>query len=190
MTFVPTPIPGVIIVEPRVFRDERGFFVETYRHREYAAGGIDAVFVQDNHSRSAKQTVRGLHAQIGRPQGKLVRAVEGRIFDVAVDIRRGSPHFRQWVGTWLSAEDFRQIYIPPGFAHGFAVTSEAAEIEYKCTDYYDPASEISVQWNDAELGIDWPADVLAAPVLSKKDLAARPLRELLDVLPWFDGRPR
>jgi dTDP-4-dehydrorhamnose 3,5-epimerase len=190
MTFVPTALPGVIIVEPRVIRDERGFFVETYRQREYAAGGIDALFVQDNHSRSARGTVRGLHAQVARPQGKLVRVIAGEVFDVAVDIRRGSPHFRRWVGTWLSAEDFRQIYIPPGFAHGFAVTSEAAEVEYKCTDYYDPASEITVQWNDPELGIDWPAEVLAAPTLSKKDRAAMPLREQMDCLPRLDGRPR
>ncbi len=190
MTFIATSIPGVIVIEPRVVRDARGFFVETYRQREYAGAGIPAVFVQDNHSRSGRGTVRGLHAQIARPQGKLVRAVEGEIFDVAVDIRRGSPHFRQWVGTRLSAEDFRQIYIPPGFAHGFAVTSDAAEVEYKCTDYYDPSSEISVQWNDPEVGIDWPADVVAAPILSKKDAAARPLRELMDLLPWLDGRPR
>jgi dTDP-4-dehydrorhamnose 3,5-epimerase len=187
MTFVTTSIPGVILIEPRVVRDKRGFFVETYRQREYAEAGIPAVFVQDNHSRSAKGTVRGLHAQIARPQGKLVRVVEGEIFDVAVDIRRGSPHFGRWVGTGLSAEDFRQIYIPPGFAHGFAVTSEAAEVEYKCTDYYDPASEISVQWNDPEVGIDWPASVLAAPTLSKRDAVAKPLRELMDLLPWFDG---
>jgi dTDP-4-dehydrorhamnose 3,5-epimerase len=190
VTFVATAIPGVIIVEPRVIRDERGFFVETYRQREYAAGGIDVLFVQDNHSRSRRGTVRGLHAQAARPQGKLIRVVEGEVFDVAVDIRRESSHFRQWVGTWLSAENFRQIYIPPGFAHGFAVTSEAAEVEYKCTDYYDPASEISVQWNDPELGIDWPAEVLAAPALSRKDRAAKPLRELMDALPGFDGRPR
>lgn len=188
MTFVPTSIPGVIVIEPRVIRDERGFFVETYRQREYAQAGIPAVFVQDNHSRSVKGTVRGLHAQIGRPQGKLVRVVAGAIFDVAADIRRGSPHFRQWVGTWLSAENFRQIYIPPGFAHGFAVTSEAAEVEYTCTDYYDPASEICVQWNDPELGIDWPAAVAAAPILSRKDAAAKPLRELMDVLPQFNTR--
>ena len=188
MTFVPTSIPGVIVVEPRVIRDERGFFVETYRQREYAEGGIGAAFVQDNHSRSARGTVRGLHAQIRRPQGKLVRVVEGEIFDVAVDIRRGSPHFGQWVGTWLSAANFRQIYVPPGFAHGFAVTSEAAEVEYKCTDYYDPAGEISVRWNDPELGIEWPPDVVAAPVLSRKDLAASLLRDLMDILPRFDGR--
>jgi dTDP-4-dehydrorhamnose 3,5-epimerase len=190
MTFLPTSIPGVILVEPRVIRDDRGFFLETYQQREYARGGIDAVFVQDNHSRSAKGTVRGLHAQVGTPQGKLVRVIQGRIFDVAVDIRRGSPHFRRWVGTWLSADDFRQIYIPPGFAHGFCVTSEAAEVEYKCTAFYDPATEISVQWNDPDLRIDWPFDELAAPVLSRKDAAAKPLRELMDSLPWFEEPAR
>jgi dTDP-4-dehydrorhamnose 3,5-epimerase len=190
MTFAPTSIPGIIVIEPRVIRDERGFFVETYRQREYAEAGIPAVFVQDNHSRSTKGTVRGLHAQIARPQGKLVRVVEGEIFDVAVDIRRGSPHFRRWVGMWLSAEGFRQIYIPPGFAHGFAVTSEAAEVEYKCTDYYDPTTEISVLWNDPELGIAWPPSVLGAPTLSRRDAAAKPLRELMDVLPWFGGQSR
>jgi dTDP-4-dehydrorhamnose 3,5-epimerase len=190
MNFIPTSIPGVIVIEPSVIRDERGFFLETYQQRAYADGGIHAVFVQDNHSRSAKGTVRGLHAQLGKPQGKLIRVIEGEIFDVALDIRRGSPHFRQWVGTWLSAEDFRQIYIPPGFAHGFCVTSEAAGVEYKCTDFYDPATEVCVQWNDPELSIGWPLDLLGAPMLSKKDIAAKPLREWTDALPWFDGRSR
>jgi len=186
MKCVPTDIPVVIIIEPQIFRDDRGFFLETFHREKYAAGGIDAVFVQDNHSRSAKGTVRGLHAQLRRPQGKLIRVIEGEVYDVAVDIRRGSPHFGQWVGAWLSAENFRQIYIPPGFAHGFCVTSEVAQVEYKCTDFYDPESEISIQWNDPELKINWPLEEIGAPALSKKDIAAKPLQQLMDVLPWFE----
>ena len=116
----------------------------------------------------------------------MIRAVEGEIYDVAVDIRRGSPHFGQWVGVWLSAENFRQVYIPPGFAHGFCVTSEIAQVEYKCTDFYDPEGEISVQWNDPDLKINWPLDEIHSPILSKKDIAAKPLRQLMDVLPWFE----
>ena len=188
MNFLSTDLPGVILVEPRVFRDERGYFLETYHRQKYAEGGIDVEFVQDNHSRSQIGTVRGLHAQLIHPQGKLVRAVEGEIFDVAVDIRRGSPHFGRWVGAQLSAENFHQLYIPPGFAHGFCVTSETAQVIYKCTDFYDPASEISVQWNDAEIGIDWPLGDSVAPVISKRDQAGQPLRALIDVLPWFEER--
>jgi dTDP-4-dehydrorhamnose 3,5-epimerase len=186
--FVPTDLPGVIIIEPQVFKDARGFFLETYHRKKYAEGGIDVTFIQDNHSRSTRGTVRGLHAQLRQPQGKLIRTIEGEIYDVALDIRRGSPNFGHWVGVWLSAENFRQIYIPPGFAHGFCVTSEVAQVEYKCTDFYDPASEISVQWNDPELRIDWPADTIVMPILSKKDLSAKPLRELMDVLPWYEER--
>jgi dTDP-4-dehydrorhamnose 3,5-epimerase len=192
MDFSRTDIPDVIIVEPRVFRDDRGFFLETFHRRKYAEGGIDVEFVQDNHSLSAKGTVRGLHAQLRHPQGKLLRAIQGEIFDVAVDIRRGSPHFGRWVGIRLSAENFRQLYVPPGFAHGFCVTSEVAQIEYKCTDFYDPASEIGVQWNDPELSIEWPITPGSPPILSPRDSAARPLREFMDVLPRFepggDGR--
>ncbi|HEX5082912.1 MAG TPA: dTDP-4-dehydrorhamnose 3,5-epimerase [Blastocatellia bacterium] len=186
MKFIATDIPGVIAIEPQVFRDERGFFLETYQRQKYQEAGIDAVFVQDNHSRSQRSSVRGLHAQLRRPQGKLVRVIEGEIYDVAVDIRRGSPHFGQWVGLWLSAENFRQLYVPPGFAHGFCVTSEVAQVMYKCTDFYDPAGEITVQWNDPELKINWPLEEIYAPILSKKDLAAKPLRQLMDVLPWFE----
>lgn len=188
MKFVPTDIPGVIVIEPQVFRDERGFFLESFHQQKYREGGIDASFAQDNHSKSVKGTLRGLHAQLRRPQGKLIRVIEGEIYDVAVDIRRGSPHFGQWVGVWLSAENFRQIYIPPGFAHGFCVTSEIAQVEYKCTDFYDPASEISVQWNDPELKINWPLEEIHSPILSKKDIAAKPLRQLMDVLPWFEEK--
>jgi dTDP-4-dehydrorhamnose 3,5-epimerase len=186
--FIPTELPGVIIVEPQVYRDERGFFLETYQREKYCAGGINAVFVQDNHSRSVRGTLRGLHAQLRRPQGKLIRVIEGEVFDVAVDIRRGSPHFGRWVGVWLSSENFRQIYVPPGFAHGFCVASEFAQVEYKCSDYYDPANEISVQWNDPEIGIQWPNDLVATPILSNKDIAGKPLRELMDVLPQFENQ--
>jgi dTDP-4-dehydrorhamnose 3,5-epimerase len=182
MNVTPTDLPGVVVIEPRVFRDERGFFLETFHRRKYAEAGIDVEFVQDNHSRSALGTIRGLHAQVTRPQGKLVRCVEGRIFDVAVDIRPDSPHFRQWVGAWLSDEDFRQVYVPPGFAHGFCVTSEVAQIEYKCTDFYDPTDEISVQWDDPELRVGWPLAGLPSIVLSARDRAAKPIRQIMDVL--------
>lgn len=188
MKFIPTDIPGVIVIEAQVFRDERGFFLESFHRKKYAEAGIDASFAQDNHSKSIKGTLRGLHTQLRHPQGKLIRVIEGEIYDVAVDIRRGSPHFGQWVAVWLSADNFRQIYIPPGFAHGFCVTSEVAQVEYKCTDFYDPESEISVQWNDPDLKISWPLEEIHSPILSKKDIAAKPLRQLMDVLPWFEER--
>jgi dTDP-4-dehydrorhamnose 3,5-epimerase len=171
---IETDLPGVLIVEPRVFRDPRGFFLETFHARRYEEAGIPAHFVQDNHSRSSRGTLRGLHTQILRPQGKLVRAVSGEMFDVAVDIRPDSPHFGRWVGVWLSGENFRQVWVPPGFAHGFCVTSETVDVEYKCTDFYDPADELSVAWNDPEIGVRWPVD---APLISAKDGAAPLLRE-------------
>jgi dTDP-4-dehydrorhamnose 3,5-epimerase len=186
MRFIATDIPGVIVIEPEIIRDERGFFLETYHQRNYREGGIDAAFIQDNHSRSQRGSIRGLHAQVRRPQAKLIRVIEGEIYDVAVDIRRGSPHFGQWVGVWLSAENFRQVYIPPGFAHGFCVTSEIAQVVYKCSDFYDPQGEISLQWNDPDLNINWPLEEIHSPILSKKDIAAKPLRRLMDVLPWFE----
>jgi dTDP-4-dehydrorhamnose 3,5-epimerase len=180
--FLPTEIPEVILIEPDVYRDPRGFFLETYHADKYRAGGITATFVQDNHSASVRDTVRGLHAQVRRPQGKLVRVVEGEIFDIALDIRRGSPTFSRWVGVTLSAESFRQCYIPPGFAHGFCVLSPRAQIEYKCTALYDPEDELTVRWNDPDLAIPWP---VASPVLSDKDAKAPLLRELTDRLPAF-----
>ncbi len=184
--FIPTALPGVILIEPQVFPDERGFFLETYQYEKYAKDGIDATFVQDNHSRSVRHTLRGLHAQLRRPQGKLIRVIEGEIFDVAVDVRRDSPTFGKWVGEYLSAENFRQIYVPPGFAHGFCVTSAVAQVEYKCTDYYDPTSEITVLWNEPTIGIEWPESLLQAePLLSKKDQQGKPLAELMEVLPRF-----
>lgn len=186
MKFARADIPDVIIIEPDVYRDGRGFFMETYNARRYREAGIEATFVQDNHSRSAGATVRGLHAQHRRPQGKLVRAVVGEILDVAVDIRKGSPTFGRWVGVHLSAASARQCYIPPGFAHGFCVTTEVAEIEYKCTDFYDPGGELHLLWNDPELAIAWP---VTAPVLSEKDRAGRPFRELYDLFPSYAASP-
>ena len=168
MKFIPTSLKEVILIEPDLHRDARGFFLESYRRDRYAAQGIAALFVQDNHSASQRGTLRGLHAQLRKPQGKLIRVVRGEIFDVAVDIRRGSPTYRQWVGMLLSAENFKQCYIPPGFAHGFYTLSETAEMEYKCTDYYDPGGELHLLWNDPDLGIDWG---LKDPILSPKDAA-------------------
>lgn len=168
MRLVATTLPGVVVIEPDVHRDGRGFFLETYRADKYRAAGIEAPFVQDNHSRSVERTVRGLHLQLRHPQGKLVRVIAGSIYDVAVDVRRGSPTFGSWFGVALSADNFLQCYVPPGFAHGFCVTSAVAEVEYKCTDVYDPASEIGIAWNDPALGIPWP---VADPILSARDQA-------------------
>jgi dTDP-4-dehydrorhamnose 3,5-epimerase len=175
----PTVLPGVLLVEPVVHLDARGSFVETYRADAFRAAGLDVSFVQDNQSVSTRGTLRGLHAQWRRPQGKLVRVVSGEIFDVAVDARPGSPHFGRWVGELLSGDNFRQLWVPPGFLHGFCVTSEVAVVEYKCTDFYDPGGEISVIWDDPDIGIAWP---LVEPVLSLKDAAAPRLREVADQL--------
>jgi len=167
-----TALPGVKIIEPRVFRDDRGFFLETWHLAKFADAGIDVQFVQDNHSRSRKDTLRGLHFQRRQPQGKLVRAVAGGIFDVAADVDPTSPHYGQWVGVLLSADNFRQIYVPPGYAHGFCVVSDVAEVEYKCTAFYDPADEGGVMWNDPRLSIEWPT---TAPILSARDQQHPPL---------------
>jgi dTDP-4-dehydrorhamnose 3,5-epimerase len=184
--FLPTKLPGVLIVEPVVHRDPRGFFLETYHAGKFREGGIEATFVQDNHSASTRGTLRGLHAQWRRPQGKLVRVLLGEIFDVAVDARRGSPTFGQWVGVTLSHENVRQLWVPAGFIHGFCVTSERAEVEYKCTDVYDPGGELGVIWNDPDIGIEWP---LRDPVLSAKDAAAPRLRDVGDKLvDWQPAR--
>lgn len=182
MRCVPTDLSEVLLIEPDVHRDERGFFLETYHARKYQTAGISGVFVQDNHSRSVRGTLRGLHAQRQRPQGKLIRVLQGEVFDVAVDIRRGSPTFRRWVGVRLSAENFRQIYVPPGFAHGFCVISDTAEVAYKCTELYDSSDEFGVRWNDPAIGIAWP---VSEPLLSDKDRAAPVLAELNHVLPVF-----
>jgi dTDP-4-dehydrorhamnose 3,5-epimerase len=183
--FIQTEIPGVVIIEPDVHRDPRGYFLETYHERKYAEGGIQGPFVQDNHSFSLRGTLRGLHAQRRRPQGKLVRAVEGEMFDVAVDIRRGSPTFSKWVGVTLSGENCRQLYVPPGFAHGFCVLSERVHVVYKCTDFYDREDEFGVAWNDPEIGIAWP---ITEPALSAKDAAAPRLAKIRESLPVF-GEP-
>lgn len=168
---VVTALPGVLILEPKVFGDARGFFFESFNAQDFAqATGCDATFVQDNHSRSAQGVLRGLHYQIQQPQGKLVRVTEGEVFDVAVDIRRASPHFGQWVGVHLSADNQRQIWVPPGFAHGFLVLSASADFLYKTTDYYAPAHERCIAWNDPSLGVDWP--IQAAPLLAAKDAQA------------------
>jgi dTDP-4-dehydrorhamnose 3,5-epimerase len=180
--FATTAIPGIIIVESDVYRDSRGYFLETYHADKYRAGGINGAFVQDNHSQSVGGTVRGLHLQLQRPQGKLIRVIEGEIYDVAVDVRRGSPTFGRWVAVTLSAQDFRQCYVPPGFAHGFCVTSAVAQVEYKCTDLYDPASEIGIAWNDPALAIPWP---VREPILSDRDRRYATLAELMDRLPTF-----
>jgi dTDP-4-dehydrorhamnose 3,5-epimerase len=168
---IPTALPGVLILEPKVFGDARGFFYESFNAQDFAkASGLEVTFVQDNHSRSAQGVLRGLHYQIQQPQGKLVRVTEGEVFDVAVDIRRSSPHFGQWVGVHLSADNKRQMWVPPGFAHGFVVLSASADFLYKTTDYYAPAYERCIAWNDPSLGIDWP--IQAPPLLAAKDAQA------------------
>ena len=184
MRVVSTGLPGVVVIEPEVFVDGRGFFLETYHGERYRQHGIEGPFVQDNHSRSVAGTVRGLHLQVRRPQGKLIRVIEGEVYDVAVDVRRGSPTFGRWVGVTLTADNFRQVYVPPGFAHGFAVVSPIAQVEYKCTDLYDPASEIGVAWNDAALAIAWP---VREPLLSPRDRSHPTLEDLTDQLPEWRG---
>ena len=174
MRILNTDLPGVLVLEPDVFRDPRGYFLETFHERKYRESGIAHSFVQDNQSRSTRGTLRGLHAQLRKPQGKLVRALQGEIFDVAVDIRPGSPTFGKWTGAKLS-DDFRQMFIPPGFAHGFCVLSAVAEVAYKCTDFYDRSDEIGLRWNDPAVGIAWP---IRDPLLSDKDAALPTLAEL------------
>jgi dTDP-4-dehydrorhamnose 3,5-epimerase len=181
---LPTSLPGVLIIEPDVHRDTRGFFLETYRVDRYRGHGIDTPFVQDNHSRSISGTLRGLHLQVGQPQAKLVRVISGAIFDVAVDVRRGSPTFGQWTGMHLSADNFRQCYIPGGFAHGFCVLSPVAEIEYKCSDIYNPAAEIGITWNDPDVAIAWP---VTEPLLSDRDRRHPRLAALGAQLPEYSG---
>lgn len=187
LTVYETPLPGLLVVEPVRHGDARGYFAETYRADRYAAAGIDAAFVQDNVSRSARGTLRGLHAQAPpHAQAKLVHVLCGEVFDVAVDLRRGSPTFGRWHGEYLSAETGRQMFVPAGFAHGFCVTSETALFAYKCSALYAPAAELSVAWDDPEIGIEWPVD---APRLSDRDRAAPRLAAVADALPFvFDGR--
>lgn len=178
----PTPLPGVLVLEPVRHGDARGYFAETFHAERYAAAGVAGPFVQDNVSRSGRGTLRGLHAQAPpHAQGKLVYVLDGAVFDVAVDLRRGSPTFGRWYGETLTAETGRQMYLPPGFAHGFVVTSETALFAYKCTDVYAPATEIAVAWDDPDLGIDWPVD---APRLSARDQAAPRWRDVAGTLPF------
>ena len=176
MIVTDTTLPGVKLIEPKVFGDDRGFFLESWNARAFAEAGIDERFVQDNHSRSARNVLRGLHYQIVEPQGKLVRVVDGAVFDVAVDVRRSSPHFGKWVGYELSAANKRMLWVPPGFAHGFVVLTDTADFLYKCTTLYAPAHERSIAWDDPAIGIDWPLHG-ATPLLSGKDAAAVTLAE-------------
>lgn len=175
MKVTPTAIPDVLLIEPAVFTDERGFLMETWHRRRFAEFGIDCDFVQDNHSRSVRGTLRGIHYQIRKPQGKLVRVTVGEVFDVAVDLRRSSPTFGQWVGEHLSAENKRMLWVPPGFGHGFYVTSDVAECQYKCTEHYAPEHQRCVRWDDAGLAIRWPLS--SGPRLSDRDRRAPPLAE-------------
>jgi dTDP-4-dehydrorhamnose 3,5-epimerase len=176
MRAMPTAIPEVLILEPKVFGDDRGFFFESFNARAFEqATGLKPEFVQDNHSKSARNVLRGLHYQIQNPQGKLVRVVQGEVFDVAVDLRKSSKTFGGWVGTHLSAENKKQLWVPEGFAHGFVVLSESAEFLYKTTDYYAPGDEHCIFWDDPEIGIQWP--LTAAPLLSAKDLQGKPLNK-------------
>jgi len=175
MKALPTTLADVVLLELDAFGDARGWFMETYRRPRYLEAGVAADFVQDNFSSSVRATLRGLHYQLRAPQGKLVHVTRGSVFDVAVDIRVGSPTFGRWFGTELSADNHRQLWIPPGFAHGFVVTSETADFAYKCTAIYDPSDDRSIRWNDPELAIDWPLD--GEPLLSKRDVAAPLLRE-------------
>ena len=176
MNIIPTEIPDVVMIEPKVFGDDRGFFFESYNEQKFQEkAGIKTQFVQDNHSRSVRNVLRGLHYQIQQTQGKLVRAVVGEVFDVAVDIRRASPTFGQWIGCSLSAENKRQLWVPAGFAHGFLVVSDRAEVLYKTTDYYAPQHERSILWNDPDLAIAWPLNG-EQPALSKKDKDGQPFK--------------
>jgi dTDP-4-dehydrorhamnose 3,5-epimerase len=177
MKVVPTALPEVKIIEPKVFGDDRGFFLESWNARSFAEAGIEASFVQDNHSRSAKGVLRGLHYQLVRPQGKLVRVTAGRAFDVIVDIRRGSPRFGQWAAAELSAENKCMMWIPPGFAHGFLALEDGTDFLYKCTDYYAAEHDRSILWSDPAIGIEWPLDGLGSPSLSAKDQTAPSLAD-------------
>ena len=179
MKITPTKIPDVKLIEPRVFGDERGFFMETWNEKVFREAGIDTKFVQDNHSRSVKNTLRGLHYQIKQPQGKLVRVTQGEVFDLAVDLRVGSSTFGQWVGEYLSEENKRMLWVPPGFAHGFLVISDTADFEYKCTDFYAPGYERCIVWNDADIGIDWGIKDVNALILSDKDRQGRSISEAI-----------
>jgi dTDP-4-dehydrorhamnose 3,5-epimerase len=181
MKFLSTPLPGVMIIEPEIHGDDRGFFMESYRQNEFASAGVGISFVQDNHSRSVRNTLRGLHFQQPHGQAKLARVIMGSVFDVAVDVRKGSPTFGKWFGLELSSENKLLLYIPAGFAHGFCVLSETADFLYKCSDYYHPETDRSILWNDPEIGIVWP---VKSPLLSTKDVRGASLRDA-EVLPEY-----
>jgi len=175
--FVPLRISDVVLIKPRVHGDHRGFFLESWQDLRFAAAGLDRRFVQDNHSRSARGTLRGLHYQVQQPQGKLVRVGRGAVYDVAVDVRRRSPTFGQWVGAELSDENLHMLWVPPGFAHGFLALSEGVDFLYKCTDYYAPQHERSIRWNDLQIGIEWPLPAGSEPLLAPRDRDAPLLRD-------------
>ena len=177
MEFEPTDIPDVVLIRPKVFGDPRGYFFESWEERKFAAAGLDVKFVQDHHSRSARNILRGLHYQIQQSQGKLVRVVTGAVYDVAVDIRRSSPTFGRWVGVTLTEENHHMLWVPPGLAHGFLVLSESADFLYRCTDFWAPQHERAIQWNDPDLNIRWPLPAGVSPVLSAKDAVARRFRD-------------
>lgn len=177
MEFVPTAIPDVVLIKPQVFKDARGHFFESWTERKFAAAGLDLKFVQDNQNRSEQHVLRGLHYQLTQPQGKLVRVVTGAVFDVAVDMRRRSPTFGQWVGAELTADNHYMLWVPPGFAHGFMVLSESVHFLYKCTEFYYPEDERAVRWDDADLGVRWPLPPGTAPVISARDAAARAFKD-------------
>ena len=179
MKFLPTKIPDIILVKVSKFSDHRGFFMETYHIKKFSDGGISVKFVQDNHVASQKNTLRGLHYQLKFPQGKLIRCIQGEILDIAVDIRKSSPTFGEWVGEILSSKNGRQLYVPPGFAHGYIVCSELAEVTYKCTDFYHPEDDYGILWNDPEIGIEWGVE---HPILSEKDKQQPLLKDVKEKL--------
>ena len=177
MEFEPTRLPEVVLIKPRVFGDSRGFFFETWQQQKFAAAGIDMRFVQDNHSHSIRHTLRGLHFQIQHPQGKLIRVARGEVFDVALDIRRSSPRFGQWVGVRLTDTNHHMLWVPPGFAHGYLALSEEIDLLYQCTDFYAPEHERAIRWNDPQLGVQWPLASDVTPILSGKDQIAPLFKE-------------
>ena len=177
MEFAPTAIPDVVLIKPQVFADARGHFFESWSERKFAVGGLDLKFVQDNQNRSERHVLRGLHYQLTKPQGKLVRVVTGSVFDVAVDLRRSSPTFGRWAGAELNADNHHMLWVPPGFAHGFMVLSESVHFLYKCTQFYEPEDERAIRWDDADIGIRWPLPAGIQPVISGRDAAARLFRD-------------
>ena len=188
--FIPTKIKDLVIIEPKVFGDDRGYFMESYSQKDFAKAGLTMTFVQDNESKSRKGVLRGLHFQTKHTQGKLVRVTQGEVWDVAVDLRKGSPTYGQWEGVYLSAENKRQFYVPEGFAHGFVVTSEEAVFNYKCTDFYAPEYDSGLLWNDPDVGIEWPLEGLGEILLSEKDQKQKTLKELTDLPFVYEGEKK